>query len=84
MGIGFAQWNATVRLCEAKRLLSIADLSITAVALSIGYDDVTTFERAFMKTEGICPRDYRKRIAVLCNKRRNQDNKRRDHAPSID
>jgi AraC-like DNA-binding protein len=62
MSMTFTQWNACVRVEEAKRLLVAIDLSITAVGASVGYEDVTTFERAFKRIEGICPRGYRRRI----------------------
>jgi AraC-like DNA-binding protein len=63
MRVSFTQWNARIRVGEAKRLLREIDLSITAIAASVGYDDVTTFERVFKRVEGICPRDHRRRIA---------------------
>ena len=44
-------------------MLREIDLSITAVGASVGYDDVTTFERVFKRLEGICPREHRRRIA---------------------
>ena len=40
MRVSFTEWNARVRVDEAKRLLRAIDLSITAVGASVGYDDV--------------------------------------------
>lgn len=62
MRVSFTEWNARVRVAEAKRLLRAIDLSITAVSASVGYDDVTTFERVFKRLEGVCPREHRRRI----------------------
>jgi transcriptional regulator GlxA family with amidase domain len=59
VGITFIEWSARLRVGEAKKLLAISDLSITAVAAIVGYPDVTTFERVFGRTEGRCPRRYR-------------------------
>jgi transcriptional regulator GlxA family with amidase domain len=59
VGITFVQWSARLRVSEAKKLLGITDLSITAVAATVGYADVTTFERVFRRIEGTCPRKYR-------------------------
>jgi two-component system response regulator YesN len=59
----FTRWNACVRIAEAKRLLGALDLSITAVGASVGYDDVTTFERVFKRVEGVSPREHRRRLA---------------------
>jgi AraC-like DNA-binding protein len=64
MCVSFTEWNAFVRIAEAKRLLRELDLSITAVSASVGYDDVTTFERVFKRVEGMCPREHRRRIAL--------------------
>ena len=63
MSVTFTEWNACVRVEEAKRLLREIDLSITAVSASVGYDDVTTFERVFKRVEGVCPREHRRRIS---------------------
>jgi AraC-like DNA-binding protein len=65
MSVTFTEWNASVRVAEAKRLLREIDLSITAVSASVGYDDVTTFERVFKRLEGVCPREHRRRISRL-------------------
>lgn len=62
MNVTFSEWNARVRIEEAKHLLRSIDLSITAISASVGYDDVTTFERVFKRLEGICPRAHRRRI----------------------
>lgn len=62
MRVSFTEWSARVRVEEAKRLLHAIDLSITAIAASVGYDDVTTFERVFKRLEGICPREHRRRM----------------------
>jgi AraC-like DNA-binding protein len=68
MSVTFTEWNAAVRVAEAKRLLCEIDLSITAVSASVGYDDVTTFERVFKRLEGVCPREHRRRISRLAAK----------------
>jgi transcriptional regulator GlxA family with amidase domain len=62
MRVSFTEWNARVRVDEAKRLLATIDLSVTAVGACVGYEDVTTFERAFKRLEGVCPREYRRRL----------------------
>jgi AraC-like DNA-binding protein len=61
-GTTFSDWNARMRVDEAKQLLRLVDLSITAVAASVGYSDVTTFARVFRRCEGICPRRYRRML----------------------
>jgi AraC-like DNA-binding protein len=63
MRMSFTEWSARVRVDEAKRLLRTIDLSITAIGASVGYEDVTTFERVFKRLEGVCPREHRRRFA---------------------
>ena len=60
MSIGFVEWSARARVEEAKVLLRMIDLSITGVAASVGYDDLTTFDRVFRKYEHTCPGQYRR------------------------
>lgn len=82
MQVSFTDWNARVRIDEAKRLLDVLDLSITAVGASVGYDDITTFERVFKRLEGIGPRQHRRRVARRIverhTERRKGDTERRD------
>jgi len=59
-GICFAEWRTRVRIEEAKLLLRVIDLSVTAVAAAVGYSDITTFERAFRRVVGMCPRQFRR------------------------
>jgi|SRR5688572_16245883 len=62
-GMCFAQWNTRARIEEAESLLRTIDLSITAVAAAVGYSDITTFERAFRRIVGMCPREFRRLIS---------------------
>jgi AraC-like DNA-binding protein len=64
VGISYATWSQRLRVHHARQLLGIADLSITAIAAAVGYMDVTTFERAFRRVEGTCPRAYRRLVFV--------------------
>lgn len=80
VGISFAEWNARTRMEEAKRLLEIDDLSITAIAASVGYVDLTTFARAFRRCEQRCPREYR-RLLVSGQWERQQTPKARQQTP---
>jgi transcriptional regulator GlxA family with amidase domain len=59
-GSTFSEWVVKIRIQEAKRLLEGSRCSVTVVAASVGYTDVTTFERAFRRVEGICPREFRR------------------------
>jgi transcriptional regulator GlxA family with amidase domain len=59
-GLKFSDWIRTVRIERAGELLSTSGrITIMSVALTVGYRDLTTFERAFKQCKGISPRDYR-------------------------
>ncbi|GIX41646.1 MAG: transcriptional regulator [Leptospiraceae bacterium] len=64
-GLGFKNFNDllnTYRIIEAKRLLiSNNKLSITRIALEVGYPNAAVFNRAFKQFTGITPSEYRKR-----------------------
>lgn len=49
-----------VRLSRAKELLSAAKLSVEQVALSCGYRDTLVFSKAFKRSTGMAPKEYRR------------------------
>jgi AraC family transcriptional regulator len=59
VGCTFSQWNRRIRMERAKLLLERRGSTILCVAFSVGYTDLTTFERAFRKHVGTSPRSYR-------------------------
>lgn len=50
------------RMETAKRLLSDGDLSITQIALAVGYGTPSSFTAAFRKTVGVTPTVFRRQI----------------------
>jgi len=54
------QFLARRRIEEAKRLLETSDLSVTELALEVGFKDLSAFGREFKNEVGESPRDYRK------------------------
>jgi AraC-like DNA-binding protein len=63
-GVSFGQWVKRRRLEEIKSLLanpSAADRSIADIAFAWGFDDLSTFYRAFQSTYGVRPGDIRPR-----------------------
>jgi len=58
-GHRFHTWVQLVRINRALELLE-SDLSITQLAYAVGYQDLTTFERAFKQTTGLTPSLARK------------------------
>ena len=63
-GVSFGLWVKRRRLEEIKSLLanpSAADRSIADIAFAWGFDDLSTFYRAFQSTYGVRPGDIRPR-----------------------
>lgn len=59
MGIGFPEWLNELRISYARDLLLSTRLSISEIAFSVGYHDISTFERRFKTSERLAPREYR-------------------------
>jgi transcriptional regulator GlxA family with amidase domain len=69
VGVTFAAWNESVRVDAARQFLATTDRQVREIATAVGYRDTTTFERAFRRATGMCPRDYR-----TASRRRNPPN----------
>ena len=63
-GFNLMLYLASVRIQHAKELLEKQDISITEVALMVGYDDYSYFSRVFKKIEGFSPRVYRENLSL--------------------
>ena len=61
-GMCFHDWLSRIRVNEALNLMSCRDLSITEVALAVGFQELRTFERAVRKHTGFAPRTIRKKL----------------------
>jgi AraC-like DNA-binding protein len=57
--MAFKQYLNEIRITEAKRLLKDTDRTITEIAFSVGYNNVTHFNRVFRQDVGIAPSTYR-------------------------
>lgn len=58
-GITPLKYLQNIRINAAKKLLETTDLSLSAIAPSVGYVDIFSFSKAFKKNTGISPVDYR-------------------------
>ena len=61
-GTSFGEWLHRQRIAEARALLAnpaMADRSVVEIALSVGYNDLSTFYRVFRAESGVTPGDYR-------------------------
>lgn len=54
------RYHASRRIERAKQLLANRELSVTAVALEVGFSDTSTFTAAFHKLTGQTPTQYRR------------------------
>ncbi len=60
----FSTYVNDYKITEAKTLMmEHPDHQLTRIALMAGFNSTRTFNRAFMKREGLTPMDYRKRLA---------------------
>ena len=58
-GITPHQWMMRARLREAARRLAQGDESVTAIALEVGFEDLSNFTRSFRSEFGMSPGRYR-------------------------
>jgi AraC family transcriptional regulator len=56
------RYHANRRIERAKQLLANRELSVTAIALKIGFADTTTFSAAFHRLTGQTPSHYRRNL----------------------
>ena len=60
MEINFCRYLNILRSDEAARLLVESKKSITEIAFECGFGGLRSFNRAFLDTKGVTPREYRK------------------------
>ncbi len=60
LGMSFNDYLNSLRVNLAMQLIETTDSSMTAIAFDVGFLNVRTFNRAFMKNVGITPSEYRK------------------------
>ena len=58
-GITPHQWLLRARLREAAQRLAMSRAGVTAIALDVGFDDLSNFIRSFRAEFGFSPRQYR-------------------------
>lgn len=63
-GMTFIDYVQSVRIDEACRLLRSTDRKVADIASSVGYQDITFFNKLFRKKTGISPREYRKELQL--------------------
>ena len=61
MGCSLQQYTLNCRMQKAQRLLLLTDRKITDIALAVGYQDASGFNRCFREHFGVSPRQLRQR-----------------------
>lgn len=59
-GQTFVHFLRDLRIRHACGLLASTDMSVTEIAMEVGYGSYKTFSRAFRESRGLAPKDYRK------------------------
>ena len=73
LGVTPHQYLIRCRLRHAARLLAEGDLPITAVALEVGFNDLSNFVKTFRRAAGVTPREYRRAAAQRQHRKIAQD-----------
>jgi AraC-like DNA-binding protein len=60
----FRKIVGTIRLNEAKELLQHTELTVTEIALHLGYSDQANFWRAFVNATGLSPSEFRYQVSL--------------------
>jgi AraC family transcriptional regulator len=61
-GVPPHKYHATRRIERAKKLLVNRELSVTAIALEVGFSETSTFTAAFHRLTGQTPSNYRRNM----------------------
>jgi AraC-like DNA-binding protein len=62
VGIRYTDWLCWLRISHAIRLISSRDQPITEVALSVGFNDLRTFQRAFKRVTRMTAREFKEQV----------------------
>ncbi len=64
VGVNITRFITERRVQVAQKLLIASDLNITEIALQLGFKNANYFNTVFRKTQGVSPREYRKRKQI--------------------
>lgn len=75
-GLSPKQYMLDRKLTYAEQLLAETDLSVSEIAMSVGFFDVLAFSRFFSKRMGESPREYRKKRGPKFKNEINNENRK--------
>ena len=64
-GLSPLEYVHALRLEEAKQMLETEDEPVEAIALEVGYEDASFFNRLFRRKVGLTPAQYRRRFGFI-------------------
>lgn len=59
VGVNFSTYLEQIRMTQAKLMLETTDIKITDLYIAVGYNNLTSFRRAFKKKYGVSPNAIR-------------------------
>lgn len=59
VGVNFSTYLEQIRMTQAKQLLETTDIKIADLYVAVGYNNLTSFRRAFKKKYGVAPNAIR-------------------------
>jgi AraC-like DNA-binding protein len=62
VGVTFRDWLQYLRITRALEMMAEQDHSITEIAFAVGFNELSTFQKAFKRWTSLTPRDF-KRLA---------------------
>jgi two-component system response regulator YesN len=60
IGLGLSEYIMRLRMCTARELVLSSNKKIQDIATAVGYDSLHSFIRAYRKTYGMSPNEYRR------------------------
>ena len=60
VGVTFSSWLQYLRVAKAMSMMEEMDYSITEVAYAVGFQELSTFQKAFKKWTHLTPREFKK------------------------
>lgn len=60
VGVTFSSWLQYLRVAKAMSMMASMDYSITEVAFAVGFQELSTFQKAFKKWTHLTPREFKK------------------------
>jgi two-component system response regulator YesN len=64
LGMTFRDYLRKIRIDRAKSMMKTSVTKLNDIAMKVGYQDVSHFNRAFKEVTGLSPSEYRKRMSI--------------------